>query len=73
MFEKGLPSFYLTINPADIYDPIVKFLGGDDFDVDEITPENVPQYWEQSSLVANNPVVCAKFFHIYVDTFLGPF
>ncbi|PBK92436.1 hypothetical protein ARMGADRAFT_884529, partial [Armillaria gallica] len=26
MMDKGLASFYITINPADIYNPIVKFL-----------------------------------------------
>ncbi|KIK33915.1 hypothetical protein CY34DRAFT_60120, partial [Suillus luteus UH-Slu-Lm8-n1] len=24
MFDKGLPNFYITINPADVYNPIVK-------------------------------------------------
>jgi len=34
IMEKGLPSFYITINPADIYNPLVKFLAGADIDID---------------------------------------
>ena len=30
IMEKGLPSFCITINPADIYNPLVKFLAGAD-------------------------------------------
>lgn len=33
-------------------------------------PTNVPKYWDQTLLVANNPVVGAKFFNIYIQTFI---
>ncbi|KIK59522.1 hypothetical protein GYMLUDRAFT_106276, partial [Collybiopsis luxurians FD-317 M1] len=26
MMDQGLPSFYVTINPADVYNPLVQFL-----------------------------------------------
>jgi len=42
----GLPSFYITINPADIYNPLVKFLAGADIDIDHLLPEQVPDYME---------------------------
>ena len=29
MTELGMPSFHITINPADVYNPLVKFLAGD--------------------------------------------
>ena len=70
MIEKGLPSFYLTINPADVYNPIVKFLAGSDIDIDRMTTDQVPTFWSQSVLVANNPIVCAKFFNIYMEAFM---
>ena len=47
MMEKGPPSFFITINPADIYNPLVKFLGGAEIDIDNLLPEQVPNYWEQ--------------------------
>ncbi len=60
-WSSELPSFYITINLADVYNPIVKFLSGSEFDLDEILPEDYPNYWEQASLVAQNPFVAAKF------------
>ena len=39
MFHCGLPSFYITINPADVYNPIVQFLAGNEFDLDNMLPE----------------------------------
>jgi len=71
MIEKGLPSFFITINPADIYNPVVKFLGGSDIDIDNLLPEQVPNYWEQAILVAKNPFVAAKFFNIYMKAFIS--
>ncbi|KAJ7200534.1 hypothetical protein GGX14DRAFT_571942 [Mycena pura] len=46
MIEKGLPRFYITINPADIYNPVVKFLAGSEIDVDDLLPTDVPNYWD---------------------------
>ena len=70
IMDKGLPSFYITINPADIYNPLVKFLAGADINIDQLLPEQVPQYMEQSILVARNPFVAACFFNIYLKAFL---
>jgi hypothetical protein len=57
MIEKGLPSFYITINPADVFNPIVKFLADAEIDIDTLLPEDIPNYWDQSVLIAKNPVV----------------
>jgi hypothetical protein len=69
--ELGLPSFYVTINPADIYNPLVKFLTGSDIDIDNLLTEHVPEYQEQSLLVACNPAIAAKFFNIYMKAFIS--
>ncbi len=71
MIEKGMPSFFITINPADVYNPLVKFLSGADIDIDALLPEQVPKYREQSILVAKNPFVAAKFFNIYMKAFVS--
>jgi len=71
MMEHGLPNFYITINPADVYNPIVKLLGGADIDVDNLLPEDVPEFMQQSILVAKNPVVAAKFFNLYMKAFVN--
>jgi hypothetical protein len=70
IMEKGLPSFFITINPADIYNPLVKFLAGSEIDIDNLLPEQVPEYMEQSILVAKNPFLAAQFFNIYLKAFL---
>ena len=44
MMEKGLPGFYVTINPADMFNPLVKFLAGSEIDIDNLLPDKVPIY-----------------------------
>ncbi|KAH9848177.1 hypothetical protein C2E23DRAFT_740053, partial [Lenzites betulinus] len=70
MATHGMPSFYLTINPADLYNPIVKVLGGSDIDIDALLPEHVPNTWEQSIMIARNPFVGARFFNLYMKAFI---
>ena len=70
MFSKGMPSFFITINPADVYNPLVKFFAGADIDVDKLLPGEEPDYWDQSILVARNPVLAARFFHTYMAAFV---
>lgn len=71
MMEKGLPSFYITINPADVYNPLVKFLAGAEIDIDKLLPEQISNYWEQSLLIAKNPAVAAKFFDTHMRAFIS--
>jgi len=70
IMEHGLPSFYIIINPADVYNPLVKFLAGADIDIDHLLPNEVPDYMEQSILVAKNPFIAAQFFNIYMKAFI---
>jgi len=70
IIEKGLPSFYITLNFADVYNPLVKFLAGSDIDIDKLLPDEVPKFMDQSILVAKNPFVAAKFFNIYMKAFI---
>ncbi|KAH9852986.1 hypothetical protein C2E23DRAFT_692265, partial [Lenzites betulinus] len=70
MLTKGMPNFFVTINPADVYNPVVRLLAGEDIDVDNILPEQPFNYWTQSLLVARNPVVAAQFFDTYMRAFI---
>lgn len=70
MMTCGLPSWFITVNPADVYNPLVKFLGGADIDIDALLPEQVPDFWEQSILIAKNPAIAAKFFNVYIKAFI---
>jgi hypothetical protein len=71
IMEHGLPNFYVTINPADVYNPIVKFLAGSDINLDDLLPSEVPDFWQQSILVAKNPMIAARFFNMFIKTFLS--
>ena len=66
----GMPSFYITINPADTHNPIVKFLAGADIDLDHMLADDIPNYWEQSMLIASNPALGATFFDTYMKAFI---
>jgi hypothetical protein len=70
MMHLGMPSFYITINPADHRNPLVKFMAGADIDIDNLLSGDVPQYDEQTLLVAKNPFIGAKFFNIYMKAFI---
>lgn len=65
----GMPSFYITINPADVYSPILKFMSGQEIDLDNLLPEQVPQYWDQATRIARNPVLSAEFFDLSMQGF----
>ena len=69
MLELGMPSFYITINPADLLNPVVRFLSGADIDVDNLTADDIPSQHEQSVMIARNPFVGAKFFNLYLNAF----
>ncbi|KJA28681.1 hypothetical protein HYPSUDRAFT_128517, partial [Hypholoma sublateritium FD-334 SS-4] len=71
IISKGLPSFYLTLNPADVHNPIVRLLSGAEINVDHIIEslESSKTKTEQRLLVAKNPVVAAEFFNLYMTKF----
>lgn len=69
MTDLGLPSFYITINPADIHNPLVRFIAGEQIDVDEILDDQQSNSWKQNILIAKNPFIAAKFFHVYMEAF----
>lgn len=70
MLELGLPSFYITINPADVYNPLVKLLAGEDININRLLPEQVPNPAEQNILLAKNPALAARFFNCMMKAFI---
>ncbi|CAF4411940.1 unnamed protein product, partial [Rotaria magnacalcarata] len=38
-FNLGLPSLFVTINPADIHSPVALYFAGVDLDLDRVLPE----------------------------------
>jgi hypothetical protein len=49
----------------------VKFFAGDEIDLDKMTLNSVPDYFDQSCLIAKNPAVAARFFNVYMKAFIS--
>ena len=69
MIDQGLPSFYLTINPSDVHNPLVRFLAGCDISLDTVLPSEYDNF-TQSMLVMRDPYATAKFFNLYMQAFI---
>ena len=68
ILDQGMPHFYVTINPADVYNPLVRFLAG--ADIDNCLPSD-HNYHEQAFLVTKNPAAAAKCFNLYMKAFIN--
>ena len=62
----GAPSFFVTINPADVYNPLVNFLAGDDIDINNLLPEeaNVEVILDNTLLYNNITEIITKEYVI---------
>lgn len=69
-FSVGLPSLFVTINPADIHSPVALYFAGINLDLDNILPEQLASSYERAKIVANHPVATAKFFHYLIKNLL---
>ena len=70
IFNQGLPSIFLTINPADINSRVALYFAGVDLDLDAIIPKNLPSTYERAEIIASHPVATAKFFNRLITTVL---
>ena len=70
MSKKGLPTFYVTINPVDVYNPVLKFMCGSEFDLENMMDNDVPDFWTQSVLVTKNLVITSHFFYLCMIVFI---
>ena len=70
IFNQGLPSIFLTINPVDINSRVALCFAGVNLDFDAIIPSNLPTIYERAEIIASHPVATAKFFHRLIATVL---
>ena len=68
--QLGVPSYFITINPANVYCPVLKYLAEQNIDIDNLQEDDVPNYWQQACLISRNPTITAKFFNIFVEAFI---
>mgnify|MGYP002394089447 FL=1 len=69
-FNQGLPSIFMTINPADIHSRVILYFAGINLDLDNILPEIIPSTYERAQIIAQHPVACARFFNQLISSIL---
>ena len=69
-FNLGLPSLFLTINPADIHSPVALYFAGADLDLDKILLETLGTSYERARIIATHPIATAKFFNCLIKSIL---
>lgn len=70
IFNQGLPSIFMTINPADIHSRVAFYFADIDLDLDRILPETIPSTFERAQIIAAHPVVIARFFNVLISSIL---
>lgn len=70
IFNQGLPSIFMTINPADINSRVALYFAGVDLDLDKIIPETIPSTYERAQIIASHPVATARFFNVLISSIL---
>ncbi len=70
IFNQGLPSIFMTINPADIHSRVALYFAGVDLDLDKIIPETIPSTYERAQIIASHPVATARFFNVLISSIL---
>jgi hypothetical protein len=66
----GPPSLWVTLNPADIQDPIAQVIAGADIDLDSFCNTSGPDYAQQTKNISSDPFASAKFFHFMINILL---
>ncbi len=69
-FNLGLPSLFVTINPADIHSPVALYFAGIDLDLDNVISKTLGTSYERAQVIASHPVATAKFFNCLVNSIL---
>lgn len=67
---KGTPTFFITLNPSDIDNPLVRFFAGDNIRLEDIARGEDMNKWSRALFAARNPASCAIFFHIVITKFV---
>ena len=69
-FNLGLPSLFVTINPADIHSPVALYFAGVDLDLDKVLPETLGTSFQRAQIITTHPVATAKFLNCLIKSIL---
>ena len=62
----GGPSLWITINPADIHDPVAQVLAGEAIDLDQFNNLLGPEASRRAEVIASNPYAAAEYFDLII-------
>ncbi|CAF3822952.1 unnamed protein product [Rotaria sp. Silwood1] len=71
IYNQGLPSIFLTLNPADIHSPVALYFAGVKLDLDNIQNDQLMDTYKRAEIIASHPVATAKFFHLLITNILN--
>ena len=66
----GTPTLFVTLNPSDRDNPLVRLYAGHDIDVEDAMRGEDLSRWQRSVLSAKNPSACARFFDKMINNFI---
>lgn len=71
--KRGTPSWYVTINPADVLNPIMAFMALDSpgFTLEDLMNDQLPTSTQRSIMVASDPASAARFFDTVISAFIN--
>ncbi|CAF0878082.1 unnamed protein product [Rotaria sordida] len=58
IYDQGLPSIFLTLNPADIHSPVALYFAGVKLDLDNIQMEQLMDNYKRAEIIASHPARC---------------
>ncbi|CAF1523429.1 unnamed protein product, partial [Rotaria sordida] len=70
IYNQGLPSIFLTLNPADIHSPVALYFADIKLDLDNIQMEQLMDNYKRAEIIASHPVATAKYFHLLISNIL---
>ncbi|CAG8803707.1 10174_t:CDS:2, partial [Cetraspora pellucida] len=65
------PSFFITINPADLHSPITMLYAGNEIDLENLLPDNFPKSTERAQLAHLDFSAVAKYFDTTIQCIIN--
>ena len=66
----GGPTVWITINPADVHDPIAQVFAGQAIDLDKFNNLLGPDGSTRAEVITSNPYAAAEYFHFIIHAIL---
>ena len=71
IYYRGTPTLFITLNPSDVDNPIVRLYSGEDVNLEDLSRGEGLDSWRRRLLAANNPAACALYFDLTIKKFIS--